>query len=506
LWLCAVILGACGGDDGGSGRPAAAGSGAGAAAGSGAGTGASGTGSAGRDGVTSGGGGTGLAGGTGAAGMSAPAAGSGGESAAGGGGAPGGLPSGTLAERIGTSEVALPAGIKPGVRNWRIWASTMLKVSPVFTVPLANCGTLVGFTTGTAMAPNARAVRLDPNDKLAATIDLGATLELRGLAAEPDGHFAALLWNGATDQIWVKRYDLTGKELFATELTNKKNDVLDNTPTDFGIGESRLEYGGGKYGAYYHVHSMSGHEGDTLKYVAADTGVESTTWAWGCSHSMSNLLTFNPISNAFLASCVTDCYPGTNGSEFASTAIGGVYTENRNKLIDVDGGCDGSVAGELGGAAAGSNGWKLVFNAHQQPSMLGQKSYDTKTMNQDVAFISVDASKKIAGQVVWLTSTPMTNEADSALVRFTPTGDAAEQYLVGWLEGSSYKLARVDPSGKFLEQPSDITSKAKWGQRDDPFRAHVNGDIVWSWADSANAMTLKLARLRSGNTAQCAAF
>ena len=413
--------------------------------------------------------------------------------------------SGTLAERIGTVEVEVPAGIKPGVRNWRVWTSQMLKVSPIFTVPLADCGTLIGFTSGTSMAPNARVVRLDASDKSVAALDLGAMLELRGLAAEPDGHFAALLWSGATDQIWVKRYDLSGKELFATELVNKKNDVIDNSPTDFGIGESRLEFGAGKYGAYYHVHSMSGHEGDTLKYVAADGGAETTTWAWGCSHSMSNLLTFNPTSKNFLASCVTDCYPGTSGSDFATTAKGGIYTENRNKIMDVAGGCNGAVAAELGGAAAAPSGWKLVFNAHQQPTMLGQKTYNTMTMNQDIGFVSIGADKK-ASAVVWLTTTPMIHEADSALVRFTPMGDSAEQYLVGWLEGASYKLARVDPSGAFLEQPTDVTSKAKWGQRDDPFRAHTNGDIVWAWADAANAMTLKFARLRSGDSAQCAAF
>jgi hypothetical protein len=459
-----------------------------------AGTASTGIGSAGR--------GSGLAG-TGVGG--AAAGGGAGTGAPSGGQSTVGLPTGTLAERIGVSEVALPAGIKPGVRNWRVWTLQMLKISPVFTVPLANCGTLIGFTTGTSMAPNSRVVRLDANDKLVATVDLGPMLELRGLAAEPDGHFGALLWSGATDQIWVKRYDLAGKELFATELTNKKMDMLDNTPTDFGIGESRLEFGAGKYGAYYHVHSMSGHEGDTLKYVAAETGAEMTTWPWGCSHSMSNLLTFNPTSSTFLASCVTDCYPGTSGSDFATTAKGGIYTENRNKIMDVAGGCNGTVAGELGGAAAAPAGWKVVFNAHQQPTMLGQMTYNTMSMNQDIGFISIGANKMPMGGVVWLTTTPG-HESDASIVRFAPMGDMAEQYIVGWLDSGAYKMARIDGAGKFLEQPSDVTSKAKWGQRDDPFRAHISGDIVWAWADAANAMTLKLARLRSGNMAMCAAF
>src|SRR5262245_4424008 len=77
----------------------------------------------------------------GGAGRAPTPAGSGAAGAAGSGGGTVGLPSGTLAERIGTVEVSAPAGIKAGVRNWRIWTSQMLKVSPIFTVPLADCGT-----------------------------------------------------------------------------------------------------------------------------------------------------------------------------------------------------------------------------------------------------------------------------------------------------------------------------------------------------------------------------
>ena len=57
-------------------------------------------------------------------------------------------------------------------------------------------------------------------------------------------------------------------------------------------------------------------------------------------------------------------------------------------------------------------------------------------------------------------------------------------------------------TGTFLEGPTTITT-AKWGERDDPFRDHLNGDIVWAWFDSAGSTTLKLARLRSGGTASC---
>jgi hypothetical protein len=372
----------------------------------------------------------------------------------------------------------------------------------VFTAPLANCGSLVCFTTGTQASPNARAVRLDAHDQLASTVDLGAGLECRGIAAEPDGHFAALLWSAADKKIYVKRFDLAGMPGFSTELTN-----VDNHPTDFGLGEARFEFGDGKYGAYYHVHSDSGHEGDTLKFVAATTGAETTQWPWGCSHSMSNLLTFNPASKSFLPTCVTDCYPGTGSGDFKTVSKGGVYTDNRRKVLDVDAGCNGSVAGELGGAAVAPSGWKLVFNAHQAPMTLGQASYSTMTMNQDIAFSSIAADHTAMGAVVWLTSTASMNEADSAMARWQPANDTAEQYVVGWLEPpSTYKLSRVDPAGKFTEQPVDVSAKAHWGERDDPFRVHVNGDLVWAWFDAAGATTLHFSRLSSGGTATCASF
>jgi len=111
--------------------------------------------------------------------------------------------------------------------------------------------------------------------------------------------------------------------------------------------------------------------------------------------------------------------------------------------------------------------------------------------------------------VVWLTSTPAIEEADSSIARWQPDGDPAEQYVVGWMEpGGSpiYRLARVDPAGAFLEGAVDISAMAQWGRRDDPFRAHVNGDIVWAWFDSPGSTTLRFARLVSGGPNSCTSF
>lgn len=419
-----------------------------------------------------------------------------------------GPPVGTpLVERIGVTTITTPAGVMAGDQNYRIWGRQSLRVAPVFTVPFADCGTLVGYTTGTT-TPTARVARLDANDALVATYDLGA-FELRGLAAEPDGHFAALLWDtsGATKTLRVTRFDASGGSPRVTMLTDSQTE-----PTDFGIGESRLEYGGGKYGAYYHVHGvagqLAGHEGDALKWVDAAAGTLSNGWTWGCSHSMSELLRYAPGASKFLAACVTDCFPGTSG-DFATSSIGGIYLDHtRSKVLNVDAACNGNVAAELGSMAPAATGWKLVFNAHQNAATMGSSSYNPSTMNQDIGFASIGATGTFTGSVAWLTTTAG-NEANASIARWEPVGEPDEQYVVGWAEVGAqraYKLARVSAAGAIIEAPLDVSAIVKWGERDDPFRDHLNGDIVWAWFDAAGATTLKVARLRSDGMAQCAAF
>lgn len=400
--------------------------------------------------------------------------------------------SGPLLDRLDVVDVEVTEGVTAGVSNWRIWGRGPLHVAPVFTTPRPGCGSFVGFTTGTA-AITARVAVLDGGDVLETTIDLAGGLELRGLAAESDTIFGALLWDPSGQRIYVRRFDVAAGELSSTELTNS-----DNTPTDFGIGESRLEYGGGQYGAYYHVHSDTGHEGDTLKWIDAASGAETTGWGWGCSHSMSNLLRFNPGLDTFMPACVTDCFPGTSG-DFAANAIGGIYlNHNQSHVLDVDAGCNGDVAGELGGAGLGPNGWVMTFNAHQAPATPGQGSYDASSMNQDIGFVAVDAGMQ-PGTVVWLTETPG-NEDDATAVRWEPSDDGSEQYVVGWHGEETHWLGRVDAAGNFLEGPVDLAGAAAWGKRDDPMRAHTNGDVSWAWFDDPGSTTLHVARLTSGST------
>ena len=70
-----------------------------------------------------------------------------------------------LDQRLVTVDVTVPAGVANGDSNWRIWGRDSLGVAPVYTVPYADCGTLVGYTTGSLAMPRARVARLDARDQ-----------------------------------------------------------------------------------------------------------------------------------------------------------------------------------------------------------------------------------------------------------------------------------------------------------------------------------------------------
>lgn len=428
-----------------------------------------------------------------------PAGGAGSETGASDGGVgdgstTGAPPPGTpLDERLGVTDLTVPVGVAGGGGNWRIWGQAHMNVAPVFTVPLADCGTLVCYTGDDG---GARVVRLDGGDNVVETLEVGPGLQCRGLAAEPDGHFGALLWDEPGAAIRIDRFAPDGTISWSTPLVNP-----DNSPTDFGIGDSRMAFGNDRYGAYYHVHSDDGHEGDTLKFAHIEGGSEFTSWAWGCSHSMSNILRFNQDVGEFLPACATDCYPGTSG-DFATNSIGGFYYNHRAKIMDVDAACNGRVAGELGSGAPIPEGWALVFNAHTEPATLGADSYDYLTMDQDVGF-TVIGSDFTPGPVVWLTDTTGVHETDPSIA---PLGDG-DDLVVGWAEVAElnreptvYWLARVGPDGALREGPIDVTGTVQWGRRDDPFRKAANGDVMWSWFDEPGSTTLHVARLAAGGS------
>ena len=301
----------------------------------------------------------------------------------------------------------------------------------------------------------------------------------------------------------VTRYDATGTAGWTTSL----DDAL-AAPTDFGIGESRLEYGGGKYGAYFHVHGISGfangHEGDALHWLTATSGAHTLGWNWGCSHSMSELLRYDSAAAKALPMCVTDCYPGTTGSNFPTDSIGGVYLDNATDVRNVDGGCNGSVAGELGGAAP----------ARRVGSSCSTRTRTSRPMVELVLYVDDESGHRVRDhrdqQHAWRGRMAIDHcdEREQRLDRSLATGRRRDRTVRGRLDRDRatpvYKLARVTAAGAFIEGP--VTMGARWGERDNPFRDHLNGDIVWSWFDAAGGTSFHFARVHSGGTATCAAL
>ena len=96
---------------------------------------------------------------------------------------------------------------------------------------------------------------------------------------------------------------------------------------------------------------------------------------------------------------------------------------------------------------------------------------------------------------------------EQLIARWSPAGDTTEQYVVGWTDPSgAHQLARIGADGGILAAPVDVDAQARWGERDDPFRVHRNGDVVWAWFDDSGDTMFRLARIRAGQAPSCAAF
>ena len=169
---------------------------------------------------------------------------------------------------------------------------------------------------------------------------------------------------------------------------------IDHSMTSFNphIGDSRLAYGNGTYGAYFAVHGDSGwpegHEGDQLSYVDSD-GIATGGWMWGCSHSMAELIDYHPTLAKWLPVCSSDCYDSK-----------GILLNDNQVVYACDGNCGGLVSAQLGQVAQAEDSWKLVFSALDRPS------YDSKGIG--LATINGDFSSAR----VWLTDSNGQYERD----------------------------------------------------------------------------------------------
>jgi hypothetical protein len=230
------------------------------------------------------------------------------------------------------------------------------------------------------------------------------------------------------------------------------------------LGDGRLAYGDGLYAAYYTVKSRSGHYGDQFVYVNDNGVLQPGGWDWGCSHSLAELVSYHPDLDKFIAVCSSDCYP-VKGILINSSA--------GNRVYEAAGSCTGLVSAQLGQAALHQGGWKLLFNAVDEPCCDG-RGIGLATIGQNYQ-----------SSLTWLTQTNGATERDPVMARLG-TGLQSDRYLVGWTttDDKRYWLAIIDGAGTFIIGPGDVTPDGvRWGNRDDSFRTQPDGSVSWVRGD-----------------------
>ncbi len=372
-----------------------------------------------------------------------------------------------LRERITTTAVTLPAALEPSVSSFHLWTQHTLGPR-LYHEPLADSRTFVGWTDA-AMNGHVSIVRTS----VEATFDFPAE-PVRGLVAHADGTFAVLLWNRgasgyADDFMRLSKRDATGKQVWSTTVT--ATDATPN-PAQFNIGDMRLAYANGVYGAYMSVHSTAGHEGDRYQRVSDTGALLSGGWSWGLSHSMAGVIAPHPESGELHTAGVSDCYP--------SKAL--LFDKNTS-LWAADADCAGKVSAQLGQMAAARGGlWLVAMDAIDRAGYPGR--------GVGVARIRPGRTPSL----VWLTNTTGADERDPAIARIG-TSVGSNRFLVGWrlLSDNSFRIAVIDSNAAFVSAPEVLASDVKWGARDDSYRTRPDGSISWL-EGAAGSRTLRLHR------------
>jgi hypothetical protein len=372
-----------------------------------------------------------------------------------------------LRERIATTSLTLPASLEPSIFSFHLWTQHVLGPR-LYHEPLADGRTLVGWTDS-AMNGHVSIV----GSTVENTFDFPAE-PVRGLVGHANGTFAVLLWNrgGAgyqDDYMRLSKRSATGSQLWSVTVTTSE---YTPNPAQFNIGDSRLAYGNGVYGAYLSVHSTAGHEGDRYQRVS-DAGVLlSGGWGWGLSHSMAGVIAAHPENGALHTAGVSDCYP--------SKAL--LY-DKTTSLFAADADCAGKVSAQLGQMAAGPGGsWLIAMDAIDRPGFPGR----------GIGIVRVRSG--VTPRLVWLTNTTGSDERDPVLARIG-TSVGSNRYLVGWrlLTDGSTRIAVIDSNATIQSGPEVVSPAVTWGARDDSYRTRPDGSISWV-EGTAGSRTLRLHR------------
>jgi hypothetical protein len=372
-----------------------------------------------------------------------------------------------LKERITTTTYTLPVALEPSISSFHLW--TQHSLGPrLYHEALPDGRTMLGWTDASM---NGHVSIL--GSTVQATFDF-PTEPVRGMVAHSDGSFAVLLLNRAgsgyaDDFMRLSKRSASGVQVWTATLS-----TADYTPNPalFNIGDSRLAYAAGVYGAYFSVHSSGGHEGDRYQRVSDTGAILSGGWGWGLSHSMSGVIAGHPENGTLHTVGSSDCYP--------SKAL--LFDKNTS-LFAADADCAGKVSVQLGQmAAARGAAWLVAMDGVDRPGFPAR----------GVGVVRVRPGG--TPTLVWLTSTDGSNERDPVIARIG-TSLGSNRFLVGWrqLSDGSARVAVMDTSLRVLSGPEVVTPAVTWGARDDSYRTRPDGSI--SWVEGASgSRTLRLHR------------
>lgn len=373
-----------------------------------------------------------------------------------------------LRERITTTTLTLPAALEPAVSAWHLY--TMLTLGPrLYHEPLADGRTMIGWTDS-AMNGHVSIVRTS----VETTFDFPGEA-VRGLVAHADGSFAVLLLNRGTsssytdDFMRLSKRNADGKQAWSATVTTAE---YTPNPALFVIGDSRLAFANGVYGAYLSVHSSEGHEGDRYQRVSTTGTILSGGWGWNLSHSMAGVIAAHPETNDLHTAGVSDCYPSKS-----------LLFDGKTALFTGDADCAGKVSVQLGQMASARGAlWLVAMDAIDRPGFPGR----------GVGIARVRPGR--TPSLVWLTNTTGADERDPVIARIG-TSVGSNRFLVGWrlLGDGSYRVGVVDSNAAVVSPFEVLGSGVKWGARDDSFRSRPDGSISWV-EGAAGSRTLHLNR------------
>jgi hypothetical protein len=362
--------------------------------------------------------------------------------------------------------VTLPDRTQRGGHSYGTWEVGALNPRS-FHDQIADGRVFVGWT---ADPVKGRVSIVDGDDVVTYNMD---NREVHGIVAHDDGSFATL--NRGVDlgtgelTMYLTKYLEDGSVVWESNLNDGASLPAIELAGGNKMGDARLTYGAGLYAAYYTVQNFGGHHGDKSVYVDEEGTVDPTRgWGWGCSHSMSELISYNPALDGFMAACVSDTYPGYGVFSLGPAGDKHVYESGSNEA--------GLVSAVLGQLAPSSTGWMLAFNASERPCCLAHGP----------AVQKLDEDGNPIGEVKWMLPEGIgTAERDVALGRLG-THPHREVFLMGWRDTDigEFFMTMIDRDGEMLMPVENIYASggAFWGRRDDSFRTEEDGSISWIFA------------------------